>query len=294
MQRGTLGFEVASDGRLVDCPTNVDALRRLWLDRTVLDGEDLGDGDPGDFDHGAWHIACHLVAAGGIMQASDGCLMWLEVSHAGEPDSYLPTITTSTGGFCSVPLISDEGQEILNGAEVIGFVEGNSLGRTSARGVEDSVAAFNSWRRQTFDQPIDSESDGGKVWEHWCTTRDIRASADIGCSVLAAYTSLVAALGDLYPALVARGRSDYAHPRQLAALVEAGFVGRDAALVDIAPRPLPTRAERQLLHAEPALALEAVSQLDWSDPPCYYMFQRRIDRWCSIDRICGELDRTTR
>jgi hypothetical protein len=63
-KRGSSGFEIADDGNLVNNTANVERLRSLWLDRSVICGELLGPGDPGDFDHGAWHVACHLVAAG--------------------------------------------------------------------------------------------------------------------------------------------------------------------------------------------------------------------------------------
>jgi len=49
-KRGSLGFEVGPDGNLVNNGANVERLRTLWLDRSVIDGELLGPGDPGDFD----------------------------------------------------------------------------------------------------------------------------------------------------------------------------------------------------------------------------------------------------
>ena len=58
-KRGSIGFEVTADGILVNNAANVERLRHLWVDRSVIDGELLGPGDPGDFDHGAWHVSCH-------------------------------------------------------------------------------------------------------------------------------------------------------------------------------------------------------------------------------------------
>jgi hypothetical protein len=256
----------------------------------MIDGIDLGEGDPGDFDNGAWHIACHLVAAGGVLRADDGRLLWLEVSHVGAADQYYATVTASVGTKpVTQPIASVEGQRLLQSALVLGFVEGNSVGRISARGINDSPSQFNQWRRQDFDHPAGSIQDGGRVWEHWCATRDIRSSCNVGTSVLSAYVCLVATLGDLMPALVARGRSDYAHPTQLCALAEAGFIREESALSDVRPIPLPHSAEQLLQQACPDSALEAAEALSWDEPPRYYMFQRRIGSWCPIDRIRDEL-----
>ena len=117
------------------------------------------------------------------------------------------------------------------------------------------------------------------MWEHWCTLRDIRPKARIGTSVLTAYVRLVGTLGDRFASTVARGRRDYAHPEQLKALVTAGFTARGSALWDTVPVVIPPSAETLFSDADPAKALHAVQQLDWSNPPRYYMFARRIGRW---------------
>jgi hypothetical protein len=273
-------FDRAPDGSLANSAVNVESLRQLWLDRTLIKGEEIGPGDPGDFDFGAWHIACHLAGAGGVRRGADGRLMWLEISHDPARDDYFASVTSNPGrDRATLRLDSAEGRTLIAGSTLVGFVEGNSTGRTSARNVHDSPTRFNLWRRQDFDEPVGSDNDGGKVWEHWCTQRDIRKSSAMGTSVLSAYISLVAALGDQFVAAVARGRRDYGHPQQLAAMVRAGFVRRESALWDTSPLPLPPAAERALLEAEPARALEAVEQLDWKTAPCYYMFRRRIDSW---------------
>lgn len=291
MQRGTFQFSVTAAGDLVNSAQNVEALRRLWLDRTLIKGHHLGPGDPGDFDNGAWHVACHLVAAGGVMRTKDGNLLWVEISHNSADDTYFAgvTIRMNTGSAKTLRLDSSDGLALVSSATLVGFVEGNSTGHTSARGVSDPPTLFNLWRRQDFDQPVDSRQDGGKVWEHWCTLRDIRPAARIATSVLTAYVGLVAALGDRFAPTVARGRRDYAHPEQLKALVTAGFTVRESALWDTVPVVIPPSAETLFSDADPAKALQAVQQLDWSNPPRYYMFARRIGSWSHAPKVRQDL-----
>jgi hypothetical protein len=107
--------------------------------------------------------------------------------------------------------------------------------------------------------------------------------------VLTAYVSLAAALGDLFAAAVARGRRDYGHPTQLAALVHAGFVSEEAAVWDTTPQVIPVGCEPDLLAAEPARAVAACEAMDWADPPRYYMFKRRIDHWSAADAVRRDL-----
>lgn len=163
--------------------------------------------------------------------------------------------------------------------EVLGFVEGTSQGRISARNVSDPPARFNKNPRQEYDQPVDSSKEGGKVWEHWCTLRDLRHSAAIATSVLQAYVTLCSHLGDFFPAFVARGRRAYGHPEQLAAMAIAGFISSEAATQVIEPIPIPAAAESLFKEGEPRTALEAVRQLAWPKCPSYYMFSRRIGEW---------------
>jgi hypothetical protein len=288
--RGSLQFQTGDGGALLNSATNVNLLRSLWLNRKLVYGDDIGPGDPGDFDNGAWHSSCHLMGAGGVRRAADGRLLWLEISHDPARDEYFASATVrESTGVHTVALDSAEGRALLEGSAVLGFVEGNSTGRTSARGVFDPPDRFNLWRRQDFDQPITSPIEGGKVWEHWCTTRDIRPSHRIGTSVLSAYVSLVSALGDLFPAAVARGRRDYGHPVQLCGLMHAGFVAEGSAVWDGEPGALLPAAERLLLEAEPTKALLAVEQLDWSKPPRYYMFARKIKSWSAAKDVKADL-----
>lgn len=289
MPRGTFRFEAGSDGALADSSANVEALRRLWLDRSIINGRRLGPGNPGDFDHGAWHVGCHVVAGGGVRRTPDGRLLWLEISWDDGRDEYFASVTPGGSPARTVPIDSTEGRELLAGSALLGFVEGNSQGRISARGAEDPPNRFNQWRRQDFNQPVDSSEDGGKVWEHWCTLRDIRTSQPIASSVLRAYVTLVAALGDLFVPTVARGRRQYGHPVQLCAMVRAGLTTEEAATWDTTPVALPATVERLLLEARPVDALPVVEQLRWGAEPTYYMFQRRIRKWSPATAVRRDL-----
>ena len=290
-ERGLLEFEIDAAGNLADCASNVEKIRRLWLDRVFIDGSSLGPGDPGDFDHGAWHVACHLVAAGGVRRTADGQLLWLEVSHDPSRDLYSASVTrVADCGPRTVPLHSVEGRELIAGSTLLGFVEGNSTGRISARGAADSEDRFNGNPRQEYDQPTNSPAEGGKVWEHWCTLRDIRSSSAIGSSVVAAYVALVSALGDDFAAIVARGRREYGHPRQLCAMVAAGFVSRNGALTDATSTVIPAAAADDLSIADPRIAARRCETFDWHSPPRYYMFERKIDSWAGTSFIAAELE----
>ena len=280
MERGTYKFEVSDGGDLVNNAANVERLRKLWLDRRVIKGDDLGPGDPGDFDHGAWHVACHLAGACGVRRRADGSLAWLQISHDERADRYFASVTVLEGGKArTVPTDSAEGRILLQQTSLLGFVEGTSLGRTSARFANDPPSLFNLWRRQDFDQPVGSEEDGGRVWEHWCTQRDIRATHAIGTSVLTAFVALVAALGDLFIPTVARGRKEYGHPAQLRAMIRAGLVDRKSALWDGTPKAISSNGEAVLEEADPATSLKAATSFDWSNPPRYHMFTRKIAGW---------------
>lgn len=290
LRRGTFDFDVSQDGDLLNVPANVDALQRLWLDRSMIDGGNLGPGNPGDFDQGAWHVACHAVAAGGVRRFRDGRVLWLELSHLPATDEYQATLTVRDGATPkTLALASTEAQALLTSSSLLGFVEGNSVGRISARGVQDPPERFNTWLRQDFDQPANSSQDGGKVWEHWCTMRDIRASQAIAMSVLRAYVALVAALGDRFVPTVARGRREFGHPKQLCAMVQAGLMSKTSAVWDTTPLPIPPSVERDLLEAQPADGLSAAEQLPWAEQPRYYMFERRISRWSRANAVKQDL-----
>ena len=290
MERGTYKFELTDDHHLINNGANVQRLRRLWLDRQVINGDNLGPGDPGDFDNGAWHVACHLAGGCGVKRLTDGSLAWLEISHNKATDRYFASVTTQQGlSLRTVPIDSAEGIVALRDSVLLGFVEGTSLGRVSARFTNDSPELFNLWRRADFDQPPGGTLDGGRVWEHWCTLRDIRPTHAIGTSMLTAFVSLIAALGDHFLPTVARGRRDYGHPVQLRAMVQAGLIGRQAALWKGTPNPIPRSSELMLEEADPITSLKAISSLDWTKPPRYYMFERRIASWSKVADVKKDL-----
>src|SRR5262249_6759568 len=98
MLRGALQFDVTDGGDLVNSARNVETLRALWLHHTLVQGEDLGPGDRGDFAVGAWHVGCHLAGAGGVRRAADGSPMWLEISHDSATDAYYASATVKRAG----------------------------------------------------------------------------------------------------------------------------------------------------------------------------------------------------
>jgi hypothetical protein len=291
MARGAFGFETAADtGELANTATNVEKLRSLWSHHSLIMGEDLGPGDRGDFDVGSWHVGCHLAGAGAVRRAKDGALVWLEISHDPIRDEYYASASVRRGASAdTLRLDTADARSLLDGSTVLGFVEGNSTGRTSARGMTDAPDTFNLWRRQDFDWPVSSPNDGGKVWEHWCTLRDIRTPNRIGTSVLTAYVALAAAAGDRFIATVARGRRDYGHPVQLAAMVYAGLTTARAATWNVTPAEIPKAAEPLFNEAQPARALDAIHRLPWGRTPQYYMFARRIKSWSKVKDVEADL-----
>lgn len=281
-KRGTYKFLVSDSGDLLDNPENIELLRRLWLDRNLINGVNLGPGrDSRDFTYGGWHSSCHLVAGRCVRQTSDGRLLLLEISHEGGRDIYYASVSVkSPGGVEHFRMDTDQGRDLLENSKLLGYIEGASKGHTTARGVNDTPDLFNGWLRQDYDQPARGNQDGGPVWEHWCTTRDIRASCEVGSSVISAYISLAAAAGDLFPATVARGRTSYHHPDQLNAMITTGFTTARSASWDTSPIPIPRAQQLLLYEATYTNALQAIEQLVWdAAKPRYYMFSRRINSW---------------
>jgi hypothetical protein len=276
-QRGTYGFLVADNGDLLDRAENVETLRRLWLNRQVVN--EVG---PGVNDEGTWHVACHLAAGGCVRQTEDGRLLWLEISHRGQPDLYYASLTWDNAGrVTTLDLKSDEARQLMRGSKLLGFVEGTSRGRISAVNANDPAERWNNWPRQPYNQPPEADdASGGRVWEHWCTTRDIRGQDEICNSVLEGYVTLVAAAGDLFAPTVARGRTSYGHPEQRNAMIAAGFTTEQSASWRTTPVEISREVELLLRKATPAAGLAAAARLEWpGNEPRYYMFHRKIGDW---------------
>lgn len=291
--RGTYQFDVQANGNLVNSVENLELARRLFRDGDIISGR-WGPGRSGDFDHGGWHCLCHLAAGAGVYQSGSGYL-WVAITHAGNEDKYLATVSCreSDRTVRTFDLDSAEGDNLLNQANLLGYVEGTSTGHILARNVQDPPGAFNSWPRQNFEPTEGSnEQGGGTVWEHWCTTRDLRETDAIGDSVLQAYLTLVSTLGGEFVATVARGRRSYNHPEQLCALVKAGFIAREDALWDTRPHEIPRPEELLFQEARPADCLQAVESLTWtpSGGRRYFMFSRRISSWSDKSSVESDLN----
>lgn len=290
--RGTYQFDIQVNGNLVNSASNIERARRLFRDGVIISGL-WGPGRPGDFVYGSWHCLCHLTAGAGVYQSGRGYL-WVAITHVENNDKYLATVSAREmdGTVRTVELVSAEGRNLLDQAGLLGYVEGTSVGHISARNVQDPPGAFNGWPRQVFNQPVGSRRNGGTVWEHWCTTRDLRASNPIGDSVLRAYLALVSTLGGEFVAVVARGRRRYNHPDQLRALVKAGFITRKEALWDTTPYEIPRQAQRLFQEARPADCLTAIESLAWthSGSRHYFMFRRRITSWCDKRSVESSLN----
>lgn len=290
-QRGLYGFDTTDDGVLTDDADNRERLRRLFVDPGPINGR-WGPGDPGDFDHGAWHILCHLAAGAGVLRTPEG-LVWCGLTHDRAADTYEATLSRKVDGRTrSVPVASPEAQQILAGASVAAFVEGTSNGHIAARGAVDPPTAFNHWPRQQFDQDVASDEDGGTVWEHWCTTRDLRQENRYGPAVVGAYLTLVSALGGRFVAAVARGRRQHEHPVQLVALVRAGVLTAEEATWDTTPTSISPTAQQLFYEARPTESLRACEELTLlHSAPTYHMFSRRIDQWSTADDVRRDLSR---
>lgn len=288
-ERGSYRFEIDAAGRVTTSSANLSKLASLFRDGAAISGE-WGPGNPGDFDNGSWHIACHLVAGAGVLD-SPGGRIWCGITHDPNSDLYRASIVFRDAGQVRVEQLgSAAATQRLSAAKVIAFIEGSSQGHIAARGARDASTAFNGWPRQRFDQDVSSAANGGTVWEQWCTTRDIRDTSSIGSSVVAAYLELVSLLGGRFVAAVARGRREHEHPRHLVALVRAGLLTESEATWDITPVAISPAQQQQLYEAREAECLAASMSLTASaQTQTYYMYQRRIDRWSDARSVERDL-----
>jgi len=283
--RGSYAFEINGNGALVGNAANLEKLRRLFRDGDIIDGN-FGPGNFGDFDHGSWHILCHLTGGTGVLETAAG-RAWCAITHVPANDRYRATITyRRNGAVTTMPLANGEGAVLADGARCVGFIEGSSSGHIFARGANDARDAFNGWPRQRFDKDASSDATGGTVWELWSATRDIRPSSAIGTSVLKAYLTLVSRLGGRFVAAVARGRRVHNHPAQLVALVEAGLLTTEEAQWDVTPEPISQPVQEMLYEARPPDALAAAELLPFSlGRQHYFMFERRIGDWSTLEDV---------
>jgi hypothetical protein len=287
--RGSYEFSIDGRGAVVLDPKNLERLRRLFRDGAII-GEEWGPGDEGDFDNGSWHVFCHLAGGTGAYSLGEG-RAWVGITFDAPSGLYRASATwREDGRIRTSPLASVDVQTRLATGKCLGFIEGTSLGHVSARGMNDDDVIFNKWKRQQFDQDVNSEEDGGVVWEHWCTSRDIRPTSKIGTSVLEAWLELVNAMGGRFIAAVARGRRDYGHPVQLAAMVKAGLLSEEEALWETTPRPIPKAQQALLYEARPNDALVAVEALPFvANEQRYFMFERRIGHWSKSEDVKKDL-----
>jgi len=289
-RRGSYGFEVQSDGRLADNDYNLGLLRKLFRDGAVIQNK-FGPGNPGDFNHGSWHILCHLAGGSAVIELA-GRKAWIGITHKGFPDVYEAAVVFRDAGSIYVRSLKTEaGKAAAAKSELLGFIEGSSAGHVLARNIQDPEGATNGWLRQGFDHSVWNRKEGGTIWEHWCTTRDLR-QVNIPCdSLLRSYLTLAATFGGLFIAALARGRRSHEHPLQLCALAKAGFLTADEAGWDSTPLPIPGRVQRLLYQARPAEYLRAVESLDCprGGGPSYFMFKRYIKHWSPAADVRADL-----
>ena len=114
MYRGNYEFDVDENGDLKNSADNLEKLRKLWLDRDNIDGDDIGTGDPGDFDNGAWHVACHLLGGGGVRKLANGKLAWLQVSYNSATDRYFASATVREDKATRIVLLDFGGGTYLS------------------------------------------------------------------------------------------------------------------------------------------------------------------------------------
>jgi hypothetical protein len=119
----------------------------------------------------------------------------------------------------------------------------------------------------------------------------LRPTNKAGDSLLKSYLTLIAALGGLFVAAVARGRRSHEHPLQLCALVKAGVLSHVEATWETTPLPIPKDIQKVFYEARPADFVAAAGKLPWpmGRTPCYFMFTRGIGFWSPAASVRQDL-----
>jgi len=59
-------------------------------------------------------------------------------------------------------------------------------------------------------------------------------------------------------------------------MIGGGLIDRKSAVWDGTPTAIPSNCEAMFEEADPTTSLKAATAFDWSKPPRYYMFARKI------------------
>lgn len=264
-----------------------DSLRNLLLDWRAING----DGGPGTTKNGrgSWHLFCHLAAASALYRFRNRHAGWVGVVFDKKSRMYRAAmVTTLQARLVILPLKSNDARNLIAGGEWFGYLEGASRGHILDRDADDPGDPKIDDRRQDYNQRINSQRDGGPVWELWTVSRDIRARNRLGNSLVEAYGELLTVLGARFAAVVARGRMEpeYGHLRQMCAMIDAGLISAEAALTDIDAVAIPPNIERVLLDATPRSFAHAASLLaNVHRKPCYFMYSRKLSSFASASLL---------
>lgn len=273
-------FQRDGVGGLLETTHNVEELRRLFLDWDIIGG-DGGEGTERG-DGGSWHGACHMLAAGIVAESKSGDLAWFEIAWDERSSSYAPVAVVKSGSKVEVHNVLGRAVDWANTTSVVAYVEGNSCGATSNRSADDPGNSDKDDRRQDYNRfPLDLAGEGGKVWEHWCTTRNLVDDKGPGMQALRAYLSLLCIGGGSFAATVLRGRPSYGHPAQLAGCVKSGLVSASDAGWTGTPDPIPPEAVVLYHYSDPVISLAASRRLPLEKAKGlrFFMFPRSIHLW---------------
>lgn len=278
-RQGEYGFEVDGRGHLTDTEENFDRARKMFLDWSLI----LWHGGPGtvEGDGGSWHVLCHLAGAAGVFQDEEGRPGWAGITFDAASNAYVATFSFDEGNRVeTLPIASEKANRAMTRFTCQGYIEGASRGHILDRNARDAGDRNRVDRRQDYDMPIGSNDNGGPVWEHWCTSRDIVSPKSLGSGMLREYLRLVSVLGGRFPGVVARGRiePEYSHLMHLRGMVRAGFLTLADVQWDTTPLKISSAAEKSLNEARPADFVKAARTTlkESGKGPRYHMFSRRI------------------